>query len=250
VINLESGAVFDARGPIRNEGQFNFLGGTLHVGQYIGILENQGGTLAPGHSAGLATITGNYTQHDDAALQIEIGGPLQSTQYDFVNVTGAATLNGELQLALINGFVPFSENQFVVLDALTLMASFGNVANGGRLTTTDGIGSFVVHYGPTSLFDPTQIVLTSFLLAGDFNGNGVVDAADYVVWREGLGTIYTQNDYNIWRANFGRSAGIGTSLDSSQFSITVPEPAGSVLVVLAGMALRGFFRASSVPKWT
>ena len=41
-------------------------------------------------------------------------------------------------------------------------------------------------------------------IPGDFNGNGVVDAADYVAWRKGLGTLYTQNDYNVWRAHFGQ----------------------------------------------
>jgi hypothetical protein len=38
---------------------------------------------------------------------------------------------------------------------------------------------------------------------GDFNDDGIVDAADYVVWRAGLGTTYTQADYDLWRANFG-----------------------------------------------
>ena len=53
-------------------------------------------------------------------------------------------------------------------------------------------------------------------LAGDYNNSGTVDAADYVVWRNSLGTSIvlpndttpgsvTQADYNLWRANFGRS---------------------------------------------
>ena len=42
--------------------------------------------------------------------------------------------------------------------------------------------------------------------AGDFNQDGTVDAADYVVWRKDLGGIYTQNDYNIWRAHFGQTS--------------------------------------------
>ena len=37
-------------------------------------------------------------------------------------------------------------------------------------------------------------------LPGDFNHNGTVDAADYVVWRNGLGTTYTQDHYNVWRS--------------------------------------------------
>jgi hypothetical protein len=40
-------------------------------------------------------------------------------------------------------------------------------------------------------------------LPGDFNADGIVDSADYVVWRKGLGTTYTTNDFNVWRANFG-----------------------------------------------
>jgi len=39
---------------------------------------------------------------------------------------------------------------------------------------------------------------------GDINADGRVDAADYVVWRKNGGT---PNQYNDWRANFGRSAG-------------------------------------------
>jgi hypothetical protein len=35
------------------------------------------------------------------------------------------------------------------------------------------------------------------ILTGDFNNNGIVDAADYVVWRNGLGTTYTPQDYNV-----------------------------------------------------
>ena len=47
-------------------------------------------------------------------------------------------------------------------------------------------------------------------LPGDYNQNGTVDAADYVVWRNGLGTTYTQTDYDVWRANFGTTAGSGS----------------------------------------
>jgi hypothetical protein len=51
-------------------------------------------------------------------------------------------------------------------------------------------------------------------LVGDYNGNGAVDAADYVLWRNGgplqnEGTTpgaVTPEDYNVWRANFGKTA--------------------------------------------
>jgi hypothetical protein len=55
-------------------------------------------------------------------------------------------------------------------------------------------------------------------LPGDFNQDGIVNAADYVTWKNGLGTAYTQGDYDIWRTHFGQtlSAGMATSR-------TVPE---------------------------
>jgi hypothetical protein len=68
-------------------------------------------------------------------------------------------------------------------------------------------------------------------LPGDFNLDGIVDTVDYVVWRKGLGTIYTQTDYDGWRANFGagsadNGAGSGTTLPSAApLSAAVSEPA-------------------------
>ena len=73
-------------------------------------------------------------------------------------------------------------------------------------------------------------------IAGDRNNNGIVDAADYVVWRKGLGTTYTQDDFNVWRANFGATAGSGSGLGAaaglpSSTDVAVPEPASGILLI-------------------
>jgi hypothetical protein len=70
-------------------------------------------------------------------------------------------------------------------------------------------------------------------MSGDFNQNGTVDAADYVVWRNGLGTTYVQADYNVWRAHFGQTAGSGADAHVD----AVPEPSTLVLTALALTAL-------------
>jgi hypothetical protein len=58
------------------------------------------------------------------------------------------------------------------------------------------------------------------LLTGDYSNDGVVDAVDYVVWRKT--NINAQQGYSDWRANFGRTAMSGASLD---LGIAIPEPA-------------------------
>jgi hypothetical protein len=76
-------------------------------------------------------------------------------------------------------------------------------------------------------------------LAGDFNQNGAVDAADYVVWRNGLGSMFTQSDYDVWRANFGRTAGATIATSAELPTGAVPEPAllPATAVALVGLLL-------------
>ena len=69
------------------------------------------------------------------------------------------------------------------------------------------------------------------LLAGDYNQDGVVDATDYAIWRDALGSmvdlaadgndngVIDSGDYDIWRENFGATQPAG--LLASQ---GVPEP--------------------------
>jgi hypothetical protein len=62
---------------------------------------------------------------------------------------------------------------------------------------------------------------------GDFDGDSDVDTADYVVWRKGLGTLYSQGVYDIWRANFGNPAAAAAAK-----SAAVPEPASLTLGIV------------------
>ncbi|HEX5471701.1 MAG TPA: hypothetical protein VFW73_07425 [Lacipirellulaceae bacterium] len=80
----------------------------------------------------------------------------------------------------------------------------------------------------------------SFPMAGDFNADGAVDAADYLLWRKGLGTSYSPNDYELWQSHFGESDTAGSSAafasSADHFDRTganVPEPRSLALIVLA-----------------
>jgi hypothetical protein len=68
-------------------------------------------------------------------------------------------------------------------------------------------------------------------LPGDFNTDGHVDAADYVAWRNGLGTTYLQADYDVWRTHFGESVASGLGAGS-----VVPEPSIAMLLFVGLVA--------------
>jgi hypothetical protein len=73
-------------------------------------------------------------------------------------------------------------------------------------------------------------------LDGDFNNDGSVDAADYVVWRKGLGGPFTPDDYDTWRTNFGRTSGAGAAADLDiDVTSSVPE-ASSIVLLMLGIA--------------
>ena len=61
------------------------------------------------------TVNGNYIQGSTGILNIEIGGTTVGTQYDRLAITGAATLDGTLNVTLINGFSPAIGNTFQIL---------------------------------------------------------------------------------------------------------------------------------------
>jgi hypothetical protein len=77
---------------------------------------------------------------------------------------------------------------------------------------------------------------------GDYNGNGIVDAADYTVWRDHLGQTFalpnrssmlsgpiSQSDYDFWKSQFGNHAGSGAGA-------AVPEPSAAALLAIGCVA--------------
>ena len=111
-------------------------------------------------------------------------------------------------------------------------------------------GDLVFHFKLTSgeeLAGPVTYVMSD-AVSGDYNQNGTVDAADYVVWRKNLGQntplpntnpadidgVVTQAEYTYWRSRFGATAGSGSGALVS--ATKVPEPT-TVALLAGGIAL-------------
>ena len=126
VINANSGI-------IPSVAVFNFTGGTLAVGTFIGNLANNGGTLAPGASPGTTLVQGDYTQGETGKLSIELGGT-GAGLFDVLQVTGTATLAGELDVTFWNGFSAAAGDSFDIVSATNLSGGF-NTLNLATLDT-------------------------------------------------------------------------------------------------------------------
>ena len=114
----------------------------------------------------------------------------------------------------------------------------------GIQTNTHG-GSPNAMYGERSGAFVNQFTFIP-VTPGDYNRDGTVDAADYVVWRHGLGTTYTQADYDVWRANFGQTIGSGGALPSAEPLPAIPEPSTALVVFVGSLALAARCRPTHV----
>jgi fibronectin-binding autotransporter adhesin len=124
------------------------------------------GAIKPGTttSAGLLTLNGGLTLLAPAFTDFVIGGVTQGSQYDYLVVNGNLSLGGNLQVSFINGFDTTVANgmTFDLISSTSLSSTFLNAPNGSRLTTADGLGSFIVNYGAGSNFGVNDVVLSSF----------------------------------------------------------------------------------------
>jgi len=169
--------------------------------------------------SGTQTLVGTPTYSGDTKVQ---GGTLEIKNTYLANGADVYLSTGST----------FNLN-FVGTDTIRSLF-FDNVAQAIGTWGAPGSGAT----NTNSLFSGTGLLnittLPSAGLAGDYNGNGVVDAADYVLWRAG-GTLQNDAtpgvqpaDYDVWRANFNHPSS-GSSLGAGS---AVPEPASLLLGLL------------------
>jgi hypothetical protein len=180
-------------------------------------------------SAGNTLQVNSFAQTALGVLQVHIGGPTANQQGRLS--TTNSTLDGTLDLTLDAGYTP---------GVGTIFTPVTYVTRTGTFATIDGNDiAYSANYGVNalSLTVGAGAAARVFDLPGDFNFDGSVDAADYVVFRKEFGAIVSPfsspdgngdgvvnaADYGVWRANFGKD------LHSS-------EPAGSVVASAAAVS--------------
>jgi hypothetical protein len=172
--------------------------------------------------------TGSLYEIDPATGQ-EIGSPIQISApispggpIDFTNRILGLTQHPETGVlyGLLEppaAFSPTDNRQLVTIDLATGMATLiGELRTPGQ----DAAFASIAFVGFRT--EPER--------QGDFNGDGAVNAADYVVWRK---TDGSQAGYDEWRTNFGRTSGSGSALGSA----AVPEPSALLLAAAAVLGL-------------
>jgi hypothetical protein len=144
--------------------------------------------------------------------------------------------------------VVFGPGRFLLDDSQHEIPTFGGIFRGRpvtfnlHLTAPETPGVYETHWAMVqehiTWFGQVLTLPIVVAIEGDYNTDGVVDAADYAVWRDtrgqsGIGLAADGNsngqidnaDYNLWASHFGESAGAAPT--------AIPEPVSLLLKTIA-----------------
>jgi hypothetical protein len=172
--------------------------------------------LAVGPTPANPSFNGNYlNMPSNVEVAINLPTGASQMQFDFQSGYGwGLRINGGI---IDRMQVPGTINGVTVTKTGT---QWGSITAAGNIDSFALIG--------TEFWVDNLVANLSADLAGDYNNNQVVDAADYVWWRR---NAKNPSGYNSWRANFGSSAG------GSGLSGEIPEPVTLTIVgILVGFA--------------
>ncbi|QDU91607.1 Autotransporter-associated beta strand repeat protein [Pirellulimonas nuda] len=237
-------------------------GGNLAGNGLIGgnVVVDAGGVLAPGSPTMTGTLSLNNTsltmgpdlvEGDNtilSGLNINLNGADQTigaSVNDLITGVGNLTLDGALNIYQV--LAADSSNDFTNVqlgDAWTVLQYSGTLTDNGAVigAAPGALSPSLALSIDTSIAGQVRIVAVAGAgQIGDYNSDGFVDAADYTVWRDNLGTnfalpnrdpanmgVISNADYTTWKSNFGLPAAGGALSGGA-----VPEPGGLVLLAFA-----------------
>jgi hypothetical protein len=227
------------------EGLNTFSEASTTFGDVPGLIED-GDMTTEGVDQSLTTFLGDFRYAETSPgvyplegdlvdinqTQIDDFGPNMPSEHGGGGVGVQNTLQGFLRSLSVDDMAVFLIGGY---------ASNGQMRIATKESTGTSTGVFSCPNGecaPILEFDFVEGV------PGDYNGNGIVDAADYTFWRDRLGQmitlpnsdstdidgVVTTAEYDFWKSHFGNS-GAGAA------ALSVPEP--SVLVLIGMMTILG-----------
>jgi hypothetical protein len=184
-------------------------------------------------------LSGEVTVYDSEPSAVSGG---YWWQYGLGNLASGASLIADV---VVDPPPPQTQHAIFAADVGAQLLGDGTP---GRPTTAAGrrVFFFLSDYGAADLTPEGFTLLDAAVewaaevpnvgLPGDYNADGMVDAADYVVWRKDPAAFGGDPaGFNTWQTNFGRTSGAGSEI---AVRAAVPEPTSVLLVtfVMAGLA--------------
>src|SRR5262245_36372870 len=225
---------------------------TLNPGELLSLTVNKTTGAVTMKNNSTMAISADFYRVSIAASALSVAGwnSLDDQNYDAVDGVDPLSVAGDSPgegwdeaggsnaSQLVEEFLAASGSSIAPSEVLNLGNAFNTsvfgVGNNGDLQFTFGLVGGLLLTGNVTY-------VTSAAVLGDYNNNGIVDAADYVLWRNGgplqnegmtPGSV-TPEDYTFWRSRFGATSGSGTASGSG----AVPEPVSETALVFAGVAL-------------
>ena len=174
-------------------------GGLLGGSGTIDADVTNSGQVIPGGVGGIGVLSigGTYTQNTIGLLTVNLGGPNPGTGYSQLTVSGLATLAGDLDVNLVDGFAPSNNAAFRVFDYIPHSGQFASVIlenfpAGTSLSTAYNTSDLILtsHVAPTL----TSIAVTpddpsvakglseQFTAIGTYSDNSTANLTNQVTW--------------------------------------------------------------------
>ena len=218
-----------------------------------GIISGTNGTSALTKiSPGKLTLSGANTYAGGTTISagtLDVSGALATVGTGNMSVTGTAS-----SLVIESGVTDSIDNSATLSLSNSALLSLGAGVN-----ERVGFLSLDTAFQPSGTYGSSQsnavnkldlyfsgtgiLTVGPAILAGDYDNNGIVDTADYVIWRKNvgqpsqtlpndtMGVLIGAAQYNLWRSNFGSTVPVPGS-GSIENSSTVPESSSISMLML------------------